>query len=60
MIAKLTVSFMSLLLSTAVTIWVMISGWGLSAHNWNVIVWGMVLQFVLIFLMQAANASEST
>ena len=57
--SKLIVSLMSLVLSTGVSIWVMISGWGLTAHNWSVIIWGMVLQFVLIGLMQAAQASKS-
>lgn len=56
--AKLVVSLFTIPISTLITIWVMIKGWGLTAQNWQVIIWGAVLQLVVLFLMQAATSDK--
>jgi hypothetical protein len=43
-IFNVAVFFLSALLS----IWAMVSGWGLTAKSWPVIVWAVIFQFVLV------------
>lgn len=54
---KLIVGLLVSTLSTVLTIWVMVSGWGLTAKSWSIIIWGAVLQFLLIILLHF-SASE--
>lgn len=54
---KFVVSLMAIALSALVSIWVMVSGWGLTAHSWSVIVWGCVLQFSVV-VFQTIGASD--
>ena len=58
MINKLIVALLCLILSTLCTVWVQMQGWGLQPHSWAVIIWGMVLQFVLIGFMHAGSSDN--
>ena len=44
-------------LSALLTIWAMVSGWGLTAKSWPVIVLAVILQFVLVCVHANVNAS---
>jgi hypothetical protein len=55
-IINVAVFFLSALLS----IWAMVSGWGLTAKNWPVIVWAVILQFVLVCVHANVNAKNQS
>ena len=44
-------------LSTILSIWAMVSGWGLTAKSWPVIVWAVIFQFVLVCVHANVNAN---
>jgi len=54
-ILNVAVFFLSALLS----IWAMVSGWGLTAKSWPVIVWAVIFQFVLVCVHANANANAN-
>ena len=58
MIAKFVVSLFTVPISAAITIWIMMKGWGLTAQSWPVIIWGAVLQLVVLVLMNAATSDN--
>jgi hypothetical protein len=43
-------------LSTLLGIWAMVSGWGLTARSWPVIVTAILFQFVLVCVHANVNA----
>lgn len=43
-------------LSALLTIWAMVSGWGLTAKSWPVIILAVILQFVLVCVHANVNA----
>lgn len=55
---KLIVAILVAVLSTLVTIWVMVSGWGLDAKSWGVIIWGAVIQLALVMMLQLSVSEK--
>jgi hypothetical protein len=55
-VINVTVFFMSALL----TIWAMVSGWGLTAKSWPVIILAVVFQFVLVCVHANLNARNDS
>ncbi len=55
-IINVAVFFLSALLS----IWAMVSGWGLTAKSWPVIVWAVLFQFVLVCVHANVNARNQS
>jgi hypothetical protein len=53
-IFNVAVFFLSALLS----IWAMVSGWGLTAKSWPVIAWAVIFQFVLVCVHANVNAKS--
>ena len=53
---NVTVFFLSALL----TIWSMVSGWGLPAKSWPVIVMAVIFQFLLVCVHANVNAQNSS
>ena len=47
-------------LSALSTIWAMVSGWGLSAKSWPVIIWAVIFQFVLVCVHANVNAKNQS
>ena len=45
-------------LSSLLTIWAMVSGWGLTAKSWPVIVFAVIFQFVLVCVHANVNAKN--
>jgi hypothetical protein len=45
-------------LSSLLSIWAMVSGWGLSAKSWPVIVFAILFQFVLVCVHANFNAKS--
>jgi len=46
--------------STLLSIWAMVSGWGLSAKSWPVIIWAVIFQFVLVCVHANVNAKSDS
>jgi Na+/citrate or Na+/malate symporter len=44
--------------SSLLTIWAMVSGWGLTAKSWPVIVAAILFQFVLVCVHANVNAND--
>jgi hypothetical protein len=55
-IVNVAVFFLSAILS----IWAMVSGWGLTAKSWPVIVWAVLFQFVLVCVHANVNARNQS
>jgi hypothetical protein len=55
-ILNVAVFFLSALLS----IWAMVSGWGLTAKRWPVIICAVVFQFVLVCVHANVNAKSDS
>ena len=53
-IFNVAVFFLSALLS----IWAMVSGWGISAKSWPVIIFAVIFQFVLVCVHANLNAQN--
>ena len=47
-------------LSALLTIWAMVSGWGLTAKSWPVIVLAVLFQFVLVCVHANVNAQNQS
>jgi hypothetical protein len=45
-------------LSAILSIWAMVSGWGLTAKSWPVIVVAVIFQFVLVCVHANINAKD--
>lgn len=43
-------------LSALLSIWAMVSGWGLSAKSWPVIIFAVIFQFVLVCVHADVNS----
>jgi hypothetical protein len=55
-ILNVVVFFLSALLS----IWAMVSGWGLTAKSWPVIFFAVIFQFVLVCVHANVNATNNS
>jgi Na+/citrate or Na+/malate symporter len=47
-------------LSALLTIWTMLSGWGLTAKSWPVIISAVLFQFVLVCVHANVNAKNDS
>lgn len=54
---KLIFSLLTIAFSALVSIWALIWGWGLTPHNWTIIVWAPIIQFSLV-VFQTIGASD--
>jgi Na+/citrate or Na+/malate symporter len=55
---KTTFNVAVFFLSTLLSIWAMVAGWGLTAKSWPVIVVAVLFQFVLVCVHANVNAQN--
>lgn len=56
---KLMVSLMAIVFSCLISIWSLMWGWGLTPHNWSIIVWACVLQFSVVVFQTIGSSDNS-